>query len=470
MLRLKTNFPILLLFVSALIFLFSCRKKDQIDTNPSVKLTFSTDTIFFDTVFTTIGSVTQRLMVYNWNKSKINISSIRLSGGEQSSYRINVNGTPAMSITNVEIPGEDSIYLFVRVTVDPNNKNTPFIISDSILFNTNGNFQQVKLAAWGQNALFYKNTNLSGNITWDSLKAHVIYGSFRIDTGSTLTLMPGTKVFLHNKSSLSVSDEGSLLAYGTLEHPVQFSGDRLDPNYRDLPGQWEGIFLEKGSSGNYINYGLIKNGSQGIVVHTASDPGQPDLKLENTIIQNMTGDGLFTESSYIISTNCVIGNCGGSAISITGGGDYDFKQLTIGNYWSGSVRTSPSLYLSNFTYDSLGNKIPQDLNNAFFGNSIIYGMDSEEILLSSDNSKKFEYTFDHSLLKTTFSTADPLHFILCIVNQDPRFIDPQKYDFAIDSMSPVIDKGIPMEVPFDIKGNVRGETPDLGAFEYVKHR
>jgi len=470
MYRFKTTSFILLLFTSVLIFLSSCQKKDQIDTNPTLKLSFSSDTVFFDTVFTTVGSVTQRLMVYNWNKYKINISSIQLSGGEQSNYRINVNGIPALTLSNIEIPGEDSIYIFVRVTLDPNNKNTPFIVSDSILFNTNGNFQQVKLFAWGQNAFFYKNSHLAGNVFWDSLKAHVIYGSLRIDTGASLTLMPGTKVYFHAKSSLKISYEGSLLAYGTLEHPVRFAGDRLDPYYKDLPGQWDGILLEKGSKGNQVNYGIIKNGIQGIMIYSGTDPSQPDLKMDNTIIQNMTGDGLFAESSSIISTNCVIGNCGGSSLSITGGGDYDFKQLTIGNYWSTSVRTSPSLYISNYTYDSLGTKIPHDLVNAYFGNSIIYGTDQEETILAKIDAALFEFTFDHCLLKTTNNIDDPLHFISCFVNQDPRFIDVQNNNFEIDSISPAIDKGIPMDVPYDIKGNYRGDTPDLGAFEYVKHR
>jgi len=465
----KTNCYLLWLFVSVLILFSSCRKKDQIDTDPSMMLEFSTDTVFFDTVFATVGSVTQRLVVYNWNKYKINISSILLSGGSSSNYRINVNGISALTFSDIEIPGEDSIYIFVRVTVDPNNINLPFIVSDSVFFTANGNSQQVKLVAWGQNAFFYKNSHLTGDIFWDSLKAHVIYGPLRIDTGSTLTIMPGTKVYFHNKSSLKVSSESYLLVYGTLEHPVRFLGDRLDPYYRDLPGQWEGIFLEKGSKGNQISYGIIKNGEQGIVVSSGDNPGQPDLKLDNTIIQNMTGDGLSMESSEVLSTNCVIDNCGGAAMYISGG-DYDFRQLTIGNYWSGSVRSSPSLYLSNYSYDSLGNKIPHALIRAYFGNSIIYGSDQEEITLSGDSSASFSYTFDHCLLRTTNSINDPSHYNVCLSNQDPRFIDCQNYNFEIDSISPAIDKGIPLGVPFDIKGNARGGTPDLGAFEYIKHR
>ncbi len=457
------------LFVMGLLVISSCRKKDKVSDDPSMVLEFSTDTVFFDTVFTTVGSVTQRMVVHNRNKYKINVSSILLAGGSQSNYSINVNGIPASTFSDVEIPGEDSIYIFVRVTIDPNNMNLPFVVSDSILFYTNGNAQQVKLVAWGQNAFFYKNACLTGDIFWDSLKAHVVYGPLRIDTGSTMTIMPGTKVYFHNKSSLNISEKSVLLVYGNLEHPVRFAGDRLDHYYRDLPGQWEGIFIEEGSKGNQISYGIIKNGKSGIMVSTGNDPVQPDLKLDNTIIQNMTGDGLAGESSNIISTNCVIVNCGGSAIYVSGG-YYDFRQLTIGNYWTSSVRFSSSLYLSNYSYDSLGNKVPHELIRAYFGNAIIYGSDQEEITLSFDSTAGFEYMFDHCLLRTTGSTADPLHYTGCITNQDPRFVDVQNFNFEIDSISPAIDKGIPLGIPFDIKGNARGDPPDLGAFEYIKHR
>ncbi len=459
---------ILFIFFSS--FFSSCRKKDKINNDPSMVLSFSSDTVYFDTVFTTVGSVTQRLRVYNMNNYKVSISSIRLAGGEQSNYRININGTPAISLNNVEIPGEDSLFIFVRVTVDPNSKNTPFIVSDSILFNTNGNAQQVKLVAWGQNAFFHKNAHLSGELYWDSLKAHVIYGELMIDSASSLTLLPGTRIYFHQKSALTFAGGSKILAYGTMEHPVWFAGDRLDPYYRDLPGQWEGIFFKKGSTGNEISYGIIKNGKTGIGIFSGNVSGQADLQLDNTVIQNMTGDGIYSESSAIVSTNCVIGNCGGSALGIAGGGSYDFRQLTVGNYWSGSVRTSPSLYLSNFVYDTLGNKIPCPLTKAFFGNSILYGNSGEELMYDTVSSVAFEYQFDHCLLRTAKDLSDPVRYINCLADQDPKFINPQLFDYRIDSISPAIGTGIPMGVPFDILGQERGETPDLGAFEYVKHR
>jgi hypothetical protein len=461
---------IIFLIICALLFtgIAGCSKKDKIDTNPALQLSFSADTISFDTVFTTIGSVTQKLLVYNNNENKVVVSSIQLARGSASLYRINFDGTAASSISDIEIPGHDSIFIFIRVTIDPNDENNPFIYSDSLLFITNGNLQDVKLVAYGQNANFYKDKTIEGTIVWDSLKPHVIYGFVRVDTGASLSILPGAKVYLHYNSYLVVSDQATLKLMGTIDHPVRFQGDRLDPFYRDNPGQWDGIYLEKGSKQNEISYAIIKNGIYGISIDSVSSSSSgPMLKIDNSIIQNMTGTGLSAYASSVISTNCVIGDCGGTALELTFGGNYDFRHLTIGNYWGGSVRLSPSLYLSNFTYVN-SQKVFNALTNAYFGNCIIYGNGDEELLLDITEGPASNYTFDHGLIKTNNSVSDPLHYMSCLQNEDPRFLDANNYNYAIDSISPAIKKGIPMGVVFDINGVDRGTAPDLGAYQYVK--
>ncbi len=446
----------------------SCRKKDQVDATPGLQLAFSTDTVFFDTVFPTVGSITQRLIVYNQNNNKVSISSVSLAGGQASYYRLNIDGAPAVSASNIEIPGNDSIFIFVRVTIDPQNLNTPYVISDSIGFVTNGTSQHVKLVAWGREAIFYRRASLTGNVTWDSTRARVIYGSVRVDTNASLSIMPGTRVYFHKDAYLAVSYQSTLKIPGTLEHPVRFQGDRMDPFYKDLPGQWGGIYLEKGSRDHEINYAYIKNGMFGLAADSLGSSTAPMLTLTNSIIQNMASVGIYAYGTSINSVNCVIADCGGNCLAVDYGGSYDFRQLTVANYWFSSVRHAASVYLSNYSYDSLGRKVTNPLSKASFANAIIYGSNDDEIQLDSVAAVPFEYNFDHAILKTKLKTNNPLRYINCTVNKDPVFVDVAKLDYSIDSISPAIGAGKDIGITYDIRGNARANPPALGAYEYLK--
>ena len=143
---------IVALIICALVVLASCKKENTITTDTNCKLTFSTDTVMFDTVFTSLGSSTHQLKIYNGYQDDLNISEIRLMGGEQSRFKINLDGVNGSEFYNKVIPAHDSLYTFLNVTIDPNDQYTPFVVEDSIMFVTNGNTQMIKLVAWGQNA------------------------------------------------------------------------------------------------------------------------------------------------------------------------------------------------------------------------------------------------------------------------------------------------------------------------------
>lgn len=466
--KIKYFIFIFLSLLATFVISVSCRKNQKLDSSPDLSLSFSTDTVFFDTVFPSVGSVTHRLVVYNNHDRKVSISSISVAGGSSSCFRINVNGVPSAKVENVEIPGDDSIYIFVRVTVDPHNVNTPFVVDDSIGFLLNGNQQFVKLVAWGRDAVFYRKGTLKGQNIWDSTRARVIYESLRVDTNSLLIIMPGTRVYFHKEAYMAVSYNATMKIPGTLDHPVRFQGDRMDPYYKDLPGQWGGIFLEAGSKEHEFDHLILKNGIFGIYADSSVSEVTPMLILKNTIIQNFTSSGIVAYGTSIVSENCVIGSCGGPSLDINYGGAYDFRQLTIGNYWTASVRNIPALYLSNYSYDTTGTKIPHPLTKAYFGNVILYGSNEEEIMLDSVAGTGFNFQFDHALLKTKLKLNDPSRYINCTVNKDPGFIDAQKMDYRIDSVSVAIAKGKFLGIPFDIRGVDRGDTPSLGAYEYLK--
>ena len=93
------------LFLILLIFIFSCKKDSDIITNNSVNfVSFSVDTLLFDTVFTTIGSTTRYLKVYNNYNDDITINSISLAKGGNSSFQLNIDGeTMGTTPINFEI-------------------------------------------------------------------------------------------------------------------------------------------------------------------------------------------------------------------------------------------------------------------------------------------------------------------------------------------------------------------------------
>ncbi len=116
--------------------LSGCLKEKSFLTDANVQLSFSTDSIRFDTVFTTSGSATNILKVYNPYNENINISRINIKTTEQSFFRLNIDGIAGNDQQNIEIAPFDSLYIFVEVTIDPDNPldASPFIISDQIQF------------------------------------------------------------------------------------------------------------------------------------------------------------------------------------------------------------------------------------------------------------------------------------------------------------------------------------------------
>lgn len=466
---------------AAVLILAGCRK-DAINDDPSLKLVFSADTILFDTVFTTIGSATFPLKVYNPSKATIRISSVILAGGQASNFRMNVDGVAADMVGDVEIGPGDSIYIFVEVTVDPTIQNQPMILTDSILFLTNGNEQDVDLVAWGQDAYFHYPDHFSPNLppyslvsgTWSNDKPHVIYGYAVVDEDSVLTVQAGTQVHLHNSSVLWIYDGGSLKVQGSSTDPVVFQGDRLENAYKDVPGQWGRIWLSAGSIDNMIDHAIIRNGSIGLHIDTLGASANPTLTLSNTIIENMTIAGLYAQGSWVEATNTVITNCGQFGVVLSIGGKYEFRHCTLGNYWSYGVRQTPSLVLNNYYEDINGNIQVRNLAGAYFGNCIIHGGNGEEIYLDSANtSGKFSYTFENCIVKTELDISTLSSFISCLKNPaQGLFMDYNENDLHLILNSPAIDFGNPMissGLPNDLDGTGRllDLAPDAGAYEFV---
>ena len=461
----------LLILIAFLAAVFSCERY-EVYKGEDAWLGFSTDTVFFDTIFTTIGSTTKNFRIYNHNEQSLEISSIELAGGESSVFRLNVDGYAGSLVRNIEIPPRDSLYIFVEVTLDPNNQDSLLAIHDSILFNTNGNLQDVNLVAWGQDVHMF-NSDTIGTQTWVNDKPYLIRNYLILDSLETLTLEEGVRIYMHRDAGLII--KGTLKAKGSLDMPIEIQGDRLEYLYRDIPGQWGLIYFWPGTRENELDYVNIKNGTIGLMADTVITPNTPNLTIRNCKIENMSSIGILGQGTSIHASNTVISNCGQLAILLNIGGSYEFYHCTVGNYWGSgfSNRTTPSLAITDNYEDIYGNINVRPIEKAYFGNSIIYGNKEFEFTINEHEENTMPYVFDHCLIKADpeeFNLDDPEHFINTINLEDPAFVDYQNSNFALGTLSPAKDAGseaIALQYPIDIKGDSRlGELgPDIGAYE-----
>lgn len=447
----------------------SCRKK-SFQTDPTISITSQSDSILFDTVFTRIGSTTKYFKIYNPDKKKhLIVSSISLAGGTQSSFRLNINGQPYTGTdTDIEIPPNDSLYIFVEVTVDPTTDLNPFLIKDSVLFLTNGNSKKVILTAFGRNANYIKGSinGKIGNEDWDSTLPYLIYDYAYVDTNKTLTIKEGTELYFHGNTSLHVF--GTLNVEGTYDHPVIFQGSRLESDFDELAGQWGGIHLWRDSKQNHLNHVEIKNSIYGIRVDSLAEDNGFKLVLQNSIIKNTTASAILGFTGSIYADNTLIYNCGLNAIRLEFGGYYRFNYLTVEG--SGDHRY-PLVRISNY-YSYNGEVQYPAFLDVEIRNTIMSGTLDEEFdfSLAELPSGYNSINFINSLIVT--EDADESIFTNCIVNQSPAFLDVLDEDFRLTSISPCVDYALSdtnevIPVPYDINENSRpqGLANDIGCYE-----
>jgi len=485
---LKTNSYLFYLIALLVVLIYSCREP-IISDDPSLLLEFHNDrikdehglidTLLFDTLLVEFGSVTKYFKVVNPHNSAVNISTIQLMGGDNSQFRINVDGVPGNTAADVLIEPKDSIYVFAEVTVDPNDINTPFIVEDSIQFNLNGNEQYVKLLAYGQNAHFYEADTLDENTDWRDDKPYVILGYVLIDTLVELNLHEGVNVHLHNGASIVA--KGNLNVMGKKDSIVTFSGTRLEYDYQDVTGQWGAIFLGRSTTHHLENF-EIRNAVVGLSVGSDFSLKTEEFSYANVtnctlkcgIIQNSLGPNIVSYLSNVKAENCLFYNSNQS-IALTWGGDHQFDHCTV----YGNSGRDPVVVVSNYLIyqtDSDTANLSSATINATFNNSIIYGGLEQELAFATIDTvpeivENLNVQFNYCLLKDTMKNAIP-QYNNCIFNENPLFANPnvlQGKDFRLLEDSPCIDKGMPSDVLLDLSGIMRSDgMPDIGCYEFEK--
>lgn len=466
--------PALLGIFLFVISLAGCRRDLQIDEDPDAQLLFSRDTIVFDTVFTTVGSTSRIFKVYNTSSKAVNIESIDLAGGSMSPFRINVDGIPVISTGDILLRGGDSMYVFVDVTLDPNNGTNPLMIEDSIIFYTNNNRQSVVLNAVGQDAYFHYNEISQCAEIWPTDKPHVVYGYVIVPSCCKLTIPAGADVYMHNNAFIAADSCATLEVLGSATSPVKFQGDRLEPEYEEEPGQWRFIWLSSLSKDNLIDWAEIKNGTIGVLCDSFGGSPNPTVRITNTKIKNMTLAGVFGRCSSVHGDNLEISNCAQYCVAIAYGGSCQFRQCTFANYWNISNRTTPAVVVNNwYEIDDFTNEV-RDLTSANFYNCIVWGDKENELVLDSitTSGEQFNCRFESTLIRTDQPTGSFAHFDIFtqqIKNTDPQFVSLGDFNYRLQATSPVRNIANPGNaVPsndLDNYNRFSDGQPDLGCYE-----
>ncbi|WP_406824398.1 hypothetical protein [Pedobacter sp. KACC 23697] len=455
--RLNIGSVLFILFIAS-----ACRKGENITIDQNARLSISSKEILFDTIFTSIGSTTRRIKIVNKNNDAVKVSEIRLSGGSTSAFSININGEQTLHKNDLIINGQDSINIFVKVSINPNANNLPFLVQDSIILNTNGNKQVIRLLAYGQNAVFVNESSIHTNTIWTKTLPYVINGSLTVKSSAALTIQPGTKIYFHKDASLNI--EGNLIVTGSLTEPVLFCSDRLETIYSDEPGQWKGIFLKQTGYGRIKN-AIIKNASVGITSDSLSVNSSAKLILSNSILKNMQVAAYIGYHSELLAFNNLMYNCGNYLIYAVGGGNYNLKQNTFAGYNSNFPRKTASLSFSDYSSVNAYNKLEIDLTN-----NIIWGSLTNELDIQKKTSATVQLNLWHNLIR---STNNAYHGNGNILNTDPSFTNKEMENFELQANSSARKKGADLSAdPYftgyldqDIKGNKRISPSTLGSYE-----
>ena len=412
-------------------FSISCEKESFKVDDGGVKLEFSTDTLTFDTVFTTVGTTTRIVTIYNRSSDNLKLSTVTLSGGVASHFRMNVDGDTSLVAHDIEIEAGDSIFIFVQANINPTDATMPFVVEDAIVFS---NGQRVVLTAWGRNAIYHR--ILPSDSTWFTVidcenwnhtLPHVFIDPAAVLDGHTLTLRNGDELYFYDDAMLIIDSNAHLRVQGTEDAPVLFTSMRHDGWYDYLPGQWQTIWFYNYSIGNVIDHAVIENGTCGLRCYPGSQ-----LTVSNTVIRNMSDCGIVGQAATITGRNLLVYDCLAD-VTVLRGGSYDFRNCTFANYWSYSARQIEGIVLSN--NEIRGEEVlGGDLLKADFRDCIIWGTYQKEFLLSELEGFTMNYNLNlHSIVKGGEWSEDPL------------FTDPREDDYTLQEESPAIGIGYQFE-------------------------
>lgn len=458
-------------------------------------LTFSTDTVAFDTIISGVPTNTYTFTVYNKAKKALRIPQVRLEGGASSPFKVNVDGTALSNgvATDFEIAAEDSMIVYLMANVPEADSDEPVPSNDNLVFTTEAGVEQkVALTASGQAVETLTGVRIASDTTLHLARPFRVMDSLVVEAGATLTLAAGTRMYFHPKASLIV--HGTLFINGTLENPVVLRGDRMGnmfagQPYDRIPGQWGGVELCGESYGNWFTYADIHSGSYGIKADS-SDVSQTKLVLENCTVHNTTNRALDIRMANVYAGNCQITNAGDDCVRVRGG-SATFVHCTIARFFVFTGGDGVALDFANYDGQT---RLP--LTKMLVANSVITGYQSDEIMGNNNPDHEddaYNYYFTNSLVNTTKSEKEDPRIVNCIYDTDDGTVNAEgdivvreknftpdfdthllTFSFELSPYSKAIGTGdaevSSLTYPTDRMGRPRGDKPDMGCLQHVEQQ
>lgn len=496
-----------IILIAAASVLAACDDYDTFTTDRSAVLQFSTEQVVFDTLITTIPSATKTLTIYNRGDKGLRVRSVSLARGAASPFRLNVDGqdlsrTADNRGTDFEVRRRDSIIVRMEVTVPEIGGDEPQEVSDDFIVQLESGVEQhVTLKVVGQDAFYLINRTLAQDTTLTARRPIIVRGELSVAEGVTVTMEAGTRLLFHDDAFMRV--HGRVVAQGTLEKPVTFRGDRTDHifdylPYDHLPGRWQGIIIAPESMGNQMDYIDLHSGSYGILCPLPEegstvapfDENTPQkLRLTNSLIHNIKGDGLVLYDCRAEVANCEISNTLGRSVDVLGG-DVAMTHCTIAQFYPLDANRGDALHLAN-----IRDGVYHPLYRADFVNTVITGYGDDVVmgewadvteLPAEVNEALAEYHFLYCFLATEIPTGSEYvnRFVGCVYDDpqseyghDKNFVNLDThaliYDFAPKPQSSICrmaNAAYSNDWPKDRRGRDRltDGTPDAGCYEAVE--
>ena len=481
--------PALLLVIATA----GCTDDDSFTTRTDHMLTFAQDTVSMDTVFSRVPTSRKSFWIYNKSGDGIRCTNVRLANGNQSGFRVNIDGTylgeeSGYQISDLEIRRNDSVFVNLELTARDNNKIGPQYMEDNLVFQLESGVQQkVNLNAYSWDAEIIKNLTIKGDTLITSQKPIVVYGPLTIDSLSTTTIAPGTTLYFHNNGKLDVY--GRLVANGTPDRNIVFRTDRTEHMFSYLPydmvsGMWNGIHFHTSSYSNVMDYTDTHGCFNGIVCDS-SDVSRQKLSLTNSIVHNCQGYGLKLTNCNTSIKNCQLSNVLNDCVAVIGG-QASILSSTIAQFYPFDSNYGAALSFTNQTTDDQLLKHTYPLLKMDCVNSIVTGYADDVVMGSNpDTTAVYTFMFENCILRTDsleqsenvknviWEKADSVETDTVYGGKKNfKLVDgqTQHYDFHLSPVSKAIGAAstdAKYALQTDREGTPRDSQPDMGCYEYV---